>query len=145
LTELAAFQTKVRAVRVAPLVKRMQLAQQLVASEGNPPAIYPIVLASLLLRDSVDAPADWNIVLDFVHKLPNKLADEPEVQENRAFAAAQAGNNVHAIVELETLIQVAGPTPERLRPDGRPLQAARQSRHFRRGKAASPCQGDRLL
>jgi hypothetical protein len=114
LTELAAFQTKVRAVRVAPLAKRMQLAQQLVASEGNPPATYPIVLALLLLRDSVDAPADWNIVLDFVHKLPNKLADEPEVQENRAFAAAQAGNDVHAIVELETLIEVAGPTPERL-------------------------------
>jgi hypothetical protein len=115
LTELAAFQTKVRAVRVVPLAKRMQLAQDLVASEGNPPATYPFALALLLLlRDSVDAPADWNIVLDYVHKLPNKFADEPEVQENRAFAAAQAGNDVQAIAELETLIEVAGPTPERL-------------------------------
>jgi len=115
LTELAAFQTKVRAVRVAPLAKRMQLARELVASKGNPPTTYPIALALLLLlRDSVDAPVDWNIVLDFVRKLPNKFADEPEVQENRAFAAAQVGNDVQAIAELETLIQVAGPTPERL-------------------------------
>jgi hypothetical protein len=115
LAELAAFQTKVRAVRVAPLAKRVQLARELVASEGNPPATYPIALTLLLLlRDSVDAPADWNIVLDFMRKLPNKFADEPEVQENRAFAAAQAGNDVQAIAELETLIQVAGPTPERL-------------------------------
>ncbi|MFY9958001.1 TRAFs-binding domain-containing protein [Bradyrhizobium sp.] len=115
LAELAAFQTKVRAVRVAPLAKRVQLARELVASEGNPPATYPIALTLLLLlRDSVDAPADWNVVLDFMRKLPNKFADEPEVQENRAFAAAQAGNDVQAIAELETLIQVAGPTPERL-------------------------------
>jgi hypothetical protein len=115
LTELAAFQTKVRAVRVAPFAKRMQLAQELVASEGYPPVTYPIALALLLLlRDSANAPGDWNIVLDFVHKLPSKFAGEPEVQENRAFAAAQAGNDVQAIAELETLIQVAGPTPERL-------------------------------
>ena len=113
--ELAAFQTKVRAVRVAPRNERMQRAQQLVESEGNPPATYPIALALLLLlRDSVDAPADWTIVLDFAHKLPTKFADEPEVQENRAFAAAQAGNDVQAIAELETLIQIAGPTPNAL-------------------------------
>ena len=115
LTELAAFQAKVRAVRAAPAKTRVQLAQQLVASEGNPPASYPRALALvLLLRDSVDAPTDWAIVLDFVHKLPKKFADEPEMQENRAFAAAQTGNDLQAIGELETLIQVAGPTPERL-------------------------------
>ena len=115
LAELAAFQTKVRAVRVAPAAKRMQLAQQLVAGEGNPPATYLTALALLLLlRDSVDAPADWTIVLDFVRGLPRKFADEPEIQENRAFAAAQAGDAVQAIAELETLIEMAGPTPERL-------------------------------
>ena len=115
LTELAAFQTKVRAVRAAPAKTRMQLAQQLVASEGNPAATYPMALALvLLLRDSVDAPADWAIVLDFVQKLPKKFADEPEMQENRAFAAAEIGNDLQAIGELETLIQVRGATPERL-------------------------------
>jgi tetratricopeptide (TPR) repeat protein len=115
LAELAAFQAKVRAVRAAPAKTRMQLAQQLVASEGNPPATYPKALALvLLLRDCVDAPADWTTVLDFLHKLPKTFADEPEMQENRAFAAAQTGNELQAIGEIETLIQVAGPTPERL-------------------------------
>jgi MAP3K TRAFs-binding domain len=115
LTELAAFQTRVRAVRAAPAKTRMQLAQKLVASEGAPPATYPIALALLLLlRDSVNTPADWNVMLDFVRGLPKKFADEPEIQEIRAFAAAQAGNDVQAIAELETLIQMVGPTPERL-------------------------------
>jgi tetratricopeptide (TPR) repeat protein len=115
LTELAAFQTKVREVRAAPSHKRMQLAQALVASEGAPPATYPIALALLLLlRDSVNEAADWNIVLGFVSGLPRKFADEPEIQEIRAFAAAQAGNDLQAIAELDTLIEMAGPTPERL-------------------------------
>jgi hypothetical protein len=115
LTELAAFQTKVREVRAAPSHKRMQLAQALVASEGAPPATYPIALALLLLlRDSINNAVDWNIVLGFVSGLPRKFADEPEIQEIRAFAAAQAGNDLQAIAELDTLIEMAGPTPERL-------------------------------
>jgi tetratricopeptide (TPR) repeat protein len=115
LTELAAFQTKVREVRAAAPNMRMQLARALVASEGNPPATYPTALALLLLlRDSVNAPADWNAVLEFVSGLPKRFADEPEVQEIRAFAAAQSGNDLRAIAELETLIGIAGPTPERL-------------------------------
>jgi hypothetical protein len=115
LTELAAFQTKVREVRAAARHQRMQLAQALVASEGAPPATYPIALALLLLlRDSVDKAADWNTVLDFVRGLPKKFADEPEIQEIRAFAAAQAGNDIQAIAQLETLVAMLGPTPERL-------------------------------
>lgn len=115
LAELAAFQTKVRAVRLAPRERRMQLAQALVASEGTPPATYPIALALLLLlRDSVETSADWNGVLAFAQALPRRFAEEPEVQEIRAFAAAQAGNDLQAIAELETLIGIAGPTPERL-------------------------------
>jgi hypothetical protein len=115
LAELAAFQTKVRAVRIAPPERRMQLAQELVASEGTPPATYPIALALLLLlRDSVKETADWNAVLTFVQGLPRRFADQSEIQEIRAFAAAQAGNDLQAIAELETLIGTAGPTPERL-------------------------------
>jgi tetratricopeptide (TPR) repeat protein len=114
LAELAAFQTKVRAVRAAPRGERMRRAQDLIASEGSPPATYPKALALLLLlRDSANNFADWNVVLDFVRKLPPRFADEPEMQENRAFAAAQAGNDVQAIAELQTLIDMMGPTPER--------------------------------
>jgi len=69
-------------------------------------------------KDSVTVPPGrsvWSdgVVLDFVHKLPDRFADEPEVQENRAFAAAQAGNDIQAIAELQTLIDMMGPTPER--------------------------------
>jgi hypothetical protein len=130
LVELAAFQTKVRAVRAAPVNERMQRAQDLIASEGNPPATYPIALSLLLLlRDSVITVADWNVVLDFVRMLPDHFANEPDVQENRVFAAAQTGNDVQAIAELETLINVAGPTPERLGLMG--------GRHKRLAKAAA--------
>jgi hypothetical protein len=115
LAELAAFQTKVREVRAAPRDKRMQLAQALIASEGTPPATYPIALALLLLlRDSVDKTADWSTVIDFVAGLPKKFGDEPEIQEIREFAVACAGNNLQAIAALDTLIKTAGPTPERL-------------------------------
>ena len=115
MAELAAFQTEVRAVRAAPPKERMQRAQDLIARKGNPPATYPMALALLmLLRDSASTAANWTVVLDFVRKLPPRFADEPEIQENRAFAAAQAGNDVQAIAELETLIDLVGPTPERL-------------------------------
>ncbi|MFZ2078826.1 MAG: TRAFs-binding domain-containing protein, partial [Xanthobacteraceae bacterium] len=115
LAELAAFQTKVRAVRAASAKERMQKARNLIANEGNPPPTYPKALAlTLLLRDCVSTAADWNVVLDFVHNLPNKFRDEPQIQENRAFAAAQTGDDVPAIAELETLIDLMGPTPERL-------------------------------
>jgi tetratricopeptide (TPR) repeat protein len=114
LAELAAFQTKVRAVRAAPRDQRMGKARELVASDGSPPATYPVALTlMMLLRDCVDTVADWNVLLDFVRKLPDRFAEEPEVLENRAFAAAQTGNNAQAIAELQTLIETIGPTPER--------------------------------
>jgi len=115
LAELAAFQTKVRSVRATPRDQRMRKAQELIASDGNPPATYPVALALvMLLRDCADSVADWNVLLDFVRKLPNRFAGEPDVLENRAFATAQTGENAQAIAELQTLIDTLGPTPERL-------------------------------
>jgi tetratricopeptide (TPR) repeat protein len=115
LAELAAFQTRVRAVRAAPAAERMRRAQDLVAAGGSPPATYPTALSLLLLlRDSVNTAADWNVVLDFVNRLPAHFANESEILEIRAFAAAQAGDNTQAIAELQTLIDLTGPTPERL-------------------------------
>lgn len=115
LAELAVFQTKVREVRAAPRSKRMELARKLIASEGSPPATYPIALALLLLlRDSVDSTEDWNSVLDYVTGLPTRFSDVAEIQEIREFAGAYAGNNLQAIAALDTLIKAAGPTPERL-------------------------------
>jgi tetratricopeptide (TPR) repeat protein len=112
LADLAAFQTKVRAVRLAGRADRMRKAQELV--EPSPPETYTKALALLLLlRDSVHEAADWTIVLDFVRKLPDRFASELEIQEIRAFAGAQAGDSVQAIAELEKLIELSGATPER--------------------------------
>lgn len=115
LAELADFQTRIRTVRAALPNERMNAAQELIAREGNPPTTYPKAIALvMLLRDLADTAADWTIVLDFVRSLPAKFADQPEMKENRAFAAAQIGNEQQAIGEIETLIELAGPTPERL-------------------------------
>ncbi|WP_439408528.1 tetratricopeptide repeat-containing protein [Bradyrhizobium sp. DASA03076] len=115
LAELAAFQTKVRAVRAAPAADRMRQALDLIATEGRPPATYSIALALLLLiRDCVVTLSDWSLVVEYARGLPEHFANEPEVLEIRAFAAAQGGNSVQSIAELQTLIDLTGPTPERL-------------------------------
>ena len=76
MTALAAFQTKIRAVRVAPRNQRMQLAQQLIAADGSPPATYPIALAlSALLRDSARKADDWKAVLAFLRALAEKFSN----------------------------------------------------------------------
>jgi hypothetical protein len=114
LAALAAFQTKVRAVRAAPRSQRMHLAQQLIQDEGTPPPTYPVALALMgLLRDSVEKTEDWKTVLDFVSGLPARFANEPDARELLAFAIGQAGDNAQAIAGLQTLIAMLGPTPER--------------------------------
>jgi hypothetical protein len=115
LTDLAAFQAKVRAVRAAPRAERMKLANALVESEGVPPITSPVAIALLrLLRDSTDAPEDWKAVVDFARKLPNELADQAEGKEQLAFAISHTGDIAGAVGQLEALISTVGPTPERL-------------------------------
>jgi hypothetical protein len=115
LADLAAFQTKVRAVRAAPRNERMARATALIKTDGAPPPTYPTALALLgLLRDSADAAAEWNAVVEFARNLPPEFAEQPEVLEYKAFAISQTGDVVQAIADLETLIDTLGPTPERL-------------------------------
>jgi hypothetical protein len=115
MTALAAFQNKIRAVRAAPKGQRMQLAQQLIAQEGSPPATYQVALAlSMLLRDSAKNFDEWKVVLSFLRGLPDEFRLTPEMREHGAFAGSQAGNTTESIAELQTLISEFGPTPERL-------------------------------
>ena len=115
MTDLAAFQTKIRAVRVAPRKQRMQLAQQLIAEDGSPPRTYQVALAlSMLMRDSANTVDDWKIVLAFLRALPDEFRLTPDMREHGAFAGSQAGNINELIAELQTLIEDFGPTPERL-------------------------------
>ena len=115
LAKLAEFQAGVRAVRATPRRERMKRAQELVAIHGMPPMTFPIAIALLrLLRDSVESASDWNAVLDFIGKLPDDLARQTEVREQRAFALSNTGKHIESIAELEALIDMSGPTPERL-------------------------------
>src|SRR6185437_11928664 len=75
LADLAAFQTKVRAVRAADRQVRMQAAQQLIDSDGKPPGTYPVALALVkLLCDCASNAADWGVVLAFGSSLPDEFA-----------------------------------------------------------------------
>src|SRR3954447_23729431 len=115
LMELAAFQTRVGAVRAAPRKQRMALAKALVATDGIPPMTHSVAFSLLgLLRDSADALEDWNAVIDFARALPREFAEQPEAREQLAFAVSQTGNITQSVAELETLIETVGPTPERL-------------------------------
>jgi hypothetical protein len=114
MAELASFQTKVRAVRAAPATERMDLAKALVATDGIPPMTYPVALALvMLLRDSTYQPEDWNVVVEFARSLPKECAEQAEVREQLAYAVAKNGNTAESIAALQTLIDTAGPTPER--------------------------------
>lgn len=112
---LAAFQAKVRAVRAAPRTQRMARALDLVAEHGKPP-LTSLVAITLLqtLVGSVERNEDWARVLEFIDRLPEEIRGEADVREQRAFALSNTGQHSDAIGELESLVSVAGPTPERL-------------------------------
>src|SRR5262249_40026430 len=136
MAEQAAFQTEVRAVRAAPSKERMQRAHELIARKGNPPATYPMARALvMLLRDSASTPENWTAVLDFVRKLPPQFATDPKIKKIVASPAPQAANVVRAIPDLETLIDLIGPTPERLGMLG--------GRHKRLANAAAASEAER--
>jgi len=115
MAELAAFQGQIRAVRALPLDKRMARAKELVEAYWKPPATQLTALTLLrMLRDSVSGQADWTWLADFIGKLPPDVASQEEVREIDALAVSNAGKPIDAIAKLQTLIELSGPTPERL-------------------------------
>ena len=115
MASLAEFQGQVRAVRAAPRDQRMALAQALVQHCANGPMKSNVALALLLLlRDSVDTAADWGAVVTFVDGLPRELRVLVEVAEQRALAVSHSGDHLSAIAGLQSLVDLDGPTPERL-------------------------------
>ena len=115
MAELAAFQGQIRAVRALPFEKRMARAKELVEVYWKPPATQLTAIALLrMLRDSVSGQADWAWLTDFIGKLPPDVANQEEVREIDSLAVSNAGNPIDAIAKLQTLIELSGPTPERL-------------------------------
>ena len=133
MAELAAFQGQIRAVRALPFEKRMARAKELVEAYWKPPATQLTALTLLrMLRDSVSGQADWTWLSDFIGKLPPDVASQEEVREIDAFAVSNAGKPVDAIAKLQTLIELSGPTPERLG-----LLGGRYKRLFKDAKKAN--------
>jgi hypothetical protein len=115
MSELSDFQAEVRAVRLFPANERMQRAQALVAIHGVPPMMATVALHLLrLLRDSVNDNADWKTLLAFIDSLPADFRTQEMVREERAFVVSQIGGHVEAIAQLNALIEISGPTVERL-------------------------------
>jgi MAP3K TRAFs-binding domain len=115
MTELASFQGQVRALRALPFSERMARAKELVEEYWKPDATQLTAVALLrMLRDSVSGPADWAWLADFNAKLPPEVAGLEEVREINALAVSKAGKPIDAIAKLQTLIELSGPTPERL-------------------------------
>jgi hypothetical protein len=93
----------------------MTEAKKLVVRYGSPPLLHAVAIALVrALREAVARDEDWSTVLDFIDKLPEDLAKEAEFREHRAFALSNVGQHVASITELNTLIELFRPTPERL-------------------------------
>ena len=115
MTAMAAFQGEIRAVRALPRAARMARAKELVERYWTPPVNSPTALALLLLmKDSAEIADDWNWMTDFIAKLPEDVAEQEEVRELNAFALSNAGRPMELIAKLEALVEISGPTPERL-------------------------------
>ncbi|MFM0198309.1 TRAFs-binding domain-containing protein [Paraburkholderia fungorum] len=139
MMDLAVFQSAVRNVRLLPEKQRMAAAQELVKRHGVPPLMASVVFALLLLlRDSIDDRADWSKLLAFIDSLPKEFRDKPEVQTQRAFAVSETGDVQGAIDQLTALLEIAGPSAERLG-----LLGGRYKRLYQ--KAVDPREQSRLL
>jgi hypothetical protein len=115
MTLLSSFQAEIRAVRAAPRSQRMARARDLVDIHGRGRIKAAVAIALvLMLRDCADAPADWNVVLDFIDGLPDELRSLTEISEQRALSLSYAGRHVEAIAALEALVATSGATPERM-------------------------------
>jgi tetratricopeptide (TPR) repeat protein len=132
---LTSCESAVRAVRATPDDgERRRLTQELVATYGDEKVVRESAVVELvqLLRDNVG----WQSVLDYVNTLPAPLQRQSSVVEQTQLARAKVGDVAGSIAELETLIQRAGPTSERLGVlGGRHKQLMRQATnpHHRRG------------
>jgi MAP3K TRAFs-binding domain len=115
MTELASFQGQVRALRALPFDERMPRAKELVETYWKPDATQLTAVALLrMLQNSVSGQADWAWLADFIDKLPPEVASLEEAREIDALAVSKAGKQTDAIAKLQTLIELSGPTPERL-------------------------------
>ncbi len=109
--QLSDFQGEVMAARRAPAEERKNRALALRDRHLAMPVLSPAVAIELLflLRDATD----WQTVIAFIDRLPERVRDLPLVREQRALAESKAGDHLAAIAALESLIALGGDSSER--------------------------------
>jgi tetratricopeptide (TPR) repeat protein len=108
---LTEFQGKAAAIRAAPIAEQGTLVEHLLTryplSQPQSPAI--VLELVRLVRDHLN----FGRVLDLIERLPDNLAQAPDVLEQQALALGKSNRHSEAVAKLEQLIVLYGPNPER--------------------------------
>ena len=112
---LSAFQADLQAIRLEPNeeARKKQIREKMDSMKGTPALKLPQAVVEMIvhIRDQL---GDWQALLDFIGELDPAVRDLPFVEEQRLLAVAKTGDNTTAIAHMEKLIELRGPTPERL-------------------------------
>jgi tetratricopeptide (TPR) repeat protein len=115
LQDLAQLQARIKVIRMAPRTERATKARALI--EEYPAAQARVQSVALdvvrLLQDCAPDCVSWQEVMDYINALPPETRELPVIQEQRCLAQSKLGNHVEAIIALEALIKLNGPTSER--------------------------------
>lgn len=108
---LSDFDAEVRAARAAPDAQRAQRTRAILDQHGAKRVVREAVVLDLLrlIRDNLG----WDDTLAYIASLPEQVARQPLVHEQRALALCKAGSAAEAIGSLEELIAREGETSER--------------------------------
>jgi tetratricopeptide (TPR) repeat protein len=113
LDEIETLYQEMQSILERPETERKQAAANFIRKH---PAeqVHSAYLASMILPFVRDALEDWQKTIAYIDSLPEAIRNSSFVQEQHALASSKDGDHHGAISELRKLINLAGPTPERL-------------------------------
>jgi hypothetical protein len=111
MARLAAFQARIREVRLGPPEARATAVGTLRDGIQRSALEIPEVAVEMLclIRDELE----WNDVVAFIESLPDRTRQLPYIHEQYLLAIGNTGKNEQAIANLEQLIREHGDSPER--------------------------------
>jgi hypothetical protein len=109
--KLASFQAEVSVIRRLPVERAPAESKKLLSRYREDANALPSIALELtaLLRDA----REWTVALNFLDGLPDRVKQFPVVREQRALLRGKSGQQLQAIAELETLIEMEGDNSER--------------------------------
>lgn len=112
---LAAFQADLRAIRlnVDKSEQKVMIRQKMEGLRGSASLQLPHAAVEMVIhiRDLLE---DWPALISFIDDLDQDIRELPFLQEQHLLALSKGGDNAQAATHLETLIEFAGATPERM-------------------------------